>query len=151
MLIHTLTTAECREVLARARYGRLACAQSGQPYVVPVSLYLDPEEDAIFGFSTVGQKIQWMRSNPLVCIEVEEVVSRTEWITVVAFGHYQEIPYDEELAPLRQRAADLVGQEPQWWLPATASLSSGEQNVLPVVYRILLSRMTGRRVARPGR
>jgi uncharacterized protein len=146
MLIHTLAPSECREVLARARFGRLACARSDQPYVVPVSLYLDPEHNVIFGFSTVGRKVRWMRANPRVCVEVEEIVSRTDWTTVVAFGRYEEITRGPESAPLRERAAGLFGREPQWWLPGAASLASGEQHVLPVIYRIRLGRLTGRRV-----
>ena len=78
MLVHKLTAAECREVFARARLGRLACAKSNQPYVVPVSVYFDPDENVLYGFSTIGQKIRWMRENPLVCVEVEEIVSRRQ-------------------------------------------------------------------------
>jgi nitroimidazol reductase NimA-like FMN-containing flavoprotein (pyridoxamine 5'-phosphate oxidase superfamily) len=103
MLIHTLTAAECRDVLSRAKYGRLACSRSDQPYVVPISLYLDPDHDVLFSFSTVGQKIRWMRQNPLVCVEVEEIVSRTQWTTVLAFGRYQEIPRVPESEPIRRR------------------------------------------------
>ena len=90
MLVHKLTAAECREVLAKARLGRLACARANQPYVVPISVYFDPDEHVLYGFSTVGQKIRWMRENPLVCVEVEEIVSRRHWTTVVAFGRYDE-------------------------------------------------------------
>jgi len=150
MLIHTLAAAECREVLKRARYGRLACARADQPYVVPISLYLDPERNAVFCFSTVGQKVRWMRKNPRVCLEVEEIVSRTEWTTVVAFGRYEEIPRAPEAASLRQRAAALFERESSWWLPAAATLSSGRQGVHPVIFRIRLGRVTGRRVIRPA-
>ena len=86
MLVHKLTDAECRRVFSRARYGRLACVSGEQPYIVPVTLFLDSDEGFVYGFSTLGQKIRWMRANPRVCIEVEEIVSRTEWTTVLAFG-----------------------------------------------------------------
>ena len=145
MLVHKLTASECREVLARTRHGRLACARSDQPYVVPVSIYFDPEEDVLYGFSTIGQKIRWMRENPLVCVEIEEIASRREWTTVVAFGRYEEIPRTREGAELRRRATELFATQSQWWLPGAATLALGEAHPLPVVYRIRLGRVTGRR------
>jgi hypothetical protein len=34
------------------------------------------------GFCMVGQKIGWMRANPLVCVEADEVVNHTGWASV---------------------------------------------------------------------
>ena len=76
MLIHELTPAECREVLGRTSLARLACARAGQPYVVPVSFAYDPASNCLFGFSAVGSKVDWMRENPHVCVEVEDVSDR---------------------------------------------------------------------------
>jgi uncharacterized protein len=148
MLVYTLTPSDCRSILARARYGRLACVNGNQPYIVPVAVYLDSEDDSVYGFSTLGQKIRWMRANPRVCIEVEEIVSRNEWTTVVAFGRYQEIPRSGTGAALRRRASELLGKQAEWWLPGTAKISSGEQHGVPVLYRIRIVRMTGRRAKR---
>lgn len=36
MLIHRMTKAECLDLLARSRLGRLGCAHQNQPYVVPI-------------------------------------------------------------------------------------------------------------------
>ena len=140
MLVHALTVDECLKVLARARYGHLACARDGQPYVVPVSVYPDLPDRRIFSFSTVGRKIRWMRQNPQVCLEVAEVVGRLHWTTVLVFGRYEEIARSGPGAALRQRAQELLGGEPQWWLPATATVSTGEQNPFPVVYCIRIGR-----------
>jgi len=147
MLVHKLTASECREVLARARLGRLACVHSDQPYIVPVSVHFDPDDNALYGFSTLGQKIRWMRENPLVCVEVEEIVSRRHWTTVVAFGRYEEIPRTGAGAALRRRAAELFGKQSEWWLPGAATVTGAEPHPIPVVYRIRLKRVTGRRVS----
>jgi nitroimidazol reductase NimA-like FMN-containing flavoprotein (pyridoxamine 5'-phosphate oxidase superfamily) len=148
VLIRVLTTAECRDVLARARHGHLACARAGQPYVVPVSIHPDLDDNRVYSFSTVGRKIRWMRENPKVCLEVAEVVGRLHWTTVLAFGRYEEIPGAGPGEARRQRAHDLLSRQPQFWLPAAAKLSTGEQNPLGVVYCIRISRLTGRRVER---
>ena len=151
MLVHRMSPGECRGLLARARLGRLACARSEQPYVVPVSIYYDVEDDAVYGFATMGKKIRWMRDNPLVCLEVEEIVSRADWRTVVAFGRYEEILRTGPGEAQRQRALELFGRQRDWWLPAAANVAAAEPRSMPVIYRIRLTRITGRRSgARPS-
>lgn len=145
MLVHKMTDTECRSVVARALYGRLGCVNGTQPYIVPVGIYLDPDYPFLYGFSTLGQKIRWMRRNPRVCVQVEEIVSRKEWTTVLVFGRYQEIPRSGPGAAVRERAAELLGKQSEWWLPGGASLSSGEEHGVSVLYRIRIGRMTGRR------
>lgn len=148
MLIHKMTAAECRSLLARAQYGRLACVSGEQPYIVPVSLHLDPDEPFLYGFSTLGQKVRWMRVNPRVCVEVDEIVSRTAWATVVVIGRYDEIPRSGPGDAIRQRAAQLLGKQAEWWLPGAANLALGQEHGVPVLYRIRIGRMTGRRTGK---
>jgi hypothetical protein len=67
---------ECRDLLKRVGFGRLGCASENQPCVVPI--YFAYEPDHLFGFSTAGQKIEWMLTNPLVCVAAAEVISQEE-------------------------------------------------------------------------
>ena len=150
MLVHKMTDAECRTVVARAQYGRLGCVSGAQPYIVRVAIYLDPDEPFLYGFSTLGQKVRWMSANPRVCVEVEEIVSRKAWTTVILFGRYQEIPRSGPGAAIRLRAAQLLSKQAEWWLPGTAVLSSGDEHGVPVLYRIRIGRMRGRRTAKPA-
>lgn len=90
MLIHELTPDDCRELLARSSLGRLACARFDEPYVVPIHFSLDAERSCVYAFSTVGQEILWMRENPQVCLEVEEIPDKENWTTVLAFGRYED-------------------------------------------------------------
>ena len=149
MVIHELTPAECRDLLSRVRHGRLGCARADQPYIVPISFYLDPEEDYAYSFSAVGQKIDWMRENPKVCLEVDEIVDQFRWTTVVAFGRYEEISDSRQDTDARRRAHALLQQRAEWWLPGIAKLNAAEQHPTSVIYRIHIDRMTGRRTARP--
>jgi uncharacterized protein len=146
MVIHDLTPAQCRELLARTHLGRLACAKADQPYITPIFFHYDGDEDAVYGFSTLGQKIDWMRGNPKVCVEVEEVVSQFNWTTVLVFGRYEEI---HEAGAVRDRVKALVAQHPNWWLPGAAKLTGSPEHHVPVVYRIRVDRLSGRRATRP--
>lgn len=148
MVIHELTAAECEEFLGRATVGRLGCARKGQPYIVPVSVYFGREENCLYGFSTVGKKIEWMRENPSVCVEVDAIADQYQWTTVLVIGRYEELDTSEEQRRARQRALALFQEESRWWLPASATLSSGVQHPSPVVYRIHISSVSGRRAVR---
>ena len=89
MQIRELRTEECLAVLAATNLGRLAGVRHNWPGIVPV--YFDFYEDALYSFATVGKKIQWMRTNPRVCVEFDEIVDRFNWTTVVVKGRYEEL------------------------------------------------------------
>jgi len=147
MLIHELTPDDCRELLARSSLGRLACTRFDQPYVVPIHFSLDAERSCVYAFSTVGQKILWMRENPQVCLEVEEIRDKENWTTVLAFGRYEEIHQNPQEAEARRRAEQLFLQRRDWWLPAAGRVE-GREHPDVVVYRIQIDRLTGRRATR---
>ena len=37
-----------------------------------------------------------MRSNPLVCVELDEIVDDTQWMSIIIFGSYKELPDSQE-------------------------------------------------------
>jgi len=102
MLIQDMTREMSEDLLKRTHVGRLGCAQGSQPYVVPISFAYHRE--FIYSFATIGKKIEWMRANPLVCVEADEIVSRHKWQTVVIFGRFQELPDTPEFHRTRMVA-----------------------------------------------
>src|SRR5215211_5651491 len=104
MQIRELSAPECAEILERSRLGRLGCSRFDQPYIVPIHFSFDAERTCLYGVSMIGQKIDWMRENPKVCVEIEDVADEKHWTTVLAFGRYQEIGRSAENAEVRQRA-----------------------------------------------
>lgn len=76
MTIQEITEKECREVLAHGPIGRLGCCHDSQRYVVPV--YFAYEDGDVYSFSTLGQKIEWMRMNSKVCFQVDEITNRSQ-------------------------------------------------------------------------
>src|SRR5687767_9889356 len=148
MIIHELTPSECEEFLTRATVGRLGCAHHGQPYIVPVSLYFGREEKCLYGFSTVGKKIEWMRENPRVCVEVDAISDQHQWTTVLVMGRYEELDASPDQRRARQRALELFQEHSRWWIPAGAKLASGVEHESPVVYRVHISSVSGRRAVR---
>jgi nitroimidazol reductase NimA-like FMN-containing flavoprotein (pyridoxamine 5'-phosphate oxidase superfamily) len=145
MVIQEMTERECRAMLAGADVARLACARNNQPYIVPVHVDLDGE--FLYGYATLGQKIEWMRQNPLVCLEIDEVITHGQWASVVVFGHYEELPHTPEYEEGSRRVAEnLFQRHPVWWEPASVPLAAHERRT-PIVFRIRIGRVTGRRAA----
>lgn len=149
MRIRELTEAECLAVIGRSELGRLACVRRDQPYVVPIHFSFDPDRKCLYGFSSVGQKIKWMRENPRVCVEVDEITDKDHWTTVLIFGGYEELGESPDDKAAKQRAQELFKARPEWWFPAAARTASHEPHAI-VVYRIRIDRLTGRRAARSG-
>jgi nitroimidazol reductase NimA-like FMN-containing flavoprotein (pyridoxamine 5'-phosphate oxidase superfamily) len=137
---------ECRAVLARLSFGRLACARDNQPYVLPIYFAYDGHH--VYGFSTPGQKIDWMRANPLVCLEADERESRERWTSVIISGRYQELADTAELAAARAQAHRALQEHATWWdytAVAAAEWRRKDQPFEPIFYRIHIDRITGHR------
>ncbi|MGC1677185.1 MAG: pyridoxamine 5'-phosphate oxidase family protein [Candidatus Binataceae bacterium] len=146
MLIQELTTQECLDLLTRARLGRLACTYEAQPYIVPI--YFAYYNDYLYSFSTVGKKIEWMRANPRVCVETDEVASSQQWVSVVVFGHYEELPDIPEWRGAREYARKrLLQRNAIWWEPGYARtiLHGTERPLTPCFYRIHIVQISGHR------
>jgi hypothetical protein len=143
MKVKTLKDKDCRRLLQTARLGRIACALDGQPYVVPFSFAFDDGEH-LYGFSTVGQKIDWMRRNPKVCVEVEDISDKQNWTTIVIFGRYEEIPDEPGREDERAKARELLAKSPTWWQPAYfVGSERADVEEVPVFFRIKIEKMSG--------
>jgi uncharacterized protein len=146
MLIHDLAFDECVQLLQRNSVGHLGCAKDGEPYVIPIHYSFDVEQHAIYIVSTLGQKIEWMRANPRVCLSVDEITDKDHWSTVVLSGAYEELDDLRDSRNAEKGPQQLLQQRREWWLPALAKHASDARKV--VVFQIRIDRMTGRRSRR---
>ena len=147
MIVRELSTADCRKVLSSKGLARLACSQADQPYIVPILCYFDEEADCLYSVAAVGQKIDWMRANPKVCVEFGEIADQFNWTTVLVFGRFEELTEAEADAQARRKAHELFEQRYEWWFPAMLKPASDER-ARAVVYRIRIERISGRQAAR---
>jgi uncharacterized protein len=142
MLITEMASKECREILARTGFGRLGCSHNNQPYVVPI--YFAYEPDHLYGFSTFGRKIEWMRANPRVCVEVDEIATHSSWASVIVDGRYQELPDNREYSSERHHAYKLLEKRTLWWQTAHAARQlQAHEPFPPIFYCIHIDTMTG--------
>ena len=145
MKVEELKINECWDVLEKTKMGRLAGSLDGQPYIVPFNFAFDGRK-YLYAFSTVGQKIEWMRENPLVCVEVEDIKNQEDWTTLIIFGRYEELPDEPEFEDRRIHAHELLSRRPMWWQPAyVAGMRPEKSDEKPVYFRIYIEKITGHR------
>ena len=144
MQIDELNETECREILSRASAARLGCSLNDQPHIVPVGMAY--EADYIYVFATFGQKIEWMRANPRVCVQIDELKSQSDWVSVIANGEYQELP-EPQFELERAHARRLLESRHHWWLNAMAErrIRLRDEEIKPLFFRIRVSSVTGLR------
>jgi nitroimidazol reductase NimA-like FMN-containing flavoprotein (pyridoxamine 5'-phosphate oxidase superfamily) len=144
MEINELTAEECSGFLEHASLGRLGSSFENQPYVVPI--YFAYHDGYLYIFSTYGQKVKWMRANPTVCVQTDEIQSQSEWVSVIAYGDYEELP-EPQYSAEREHASSLLGKRYQWWLNALGErqMRVGETAIEPLFFRIRIHSMSGLR------
>jgi nitroimidazol reductase NimA-like FMN-containing flavoprotein (pyridoxamine 5'-phosphate oxidase superfamily) len=136
-MISELDRESAVELLRSGRIGRLACIIDGEPYVVPISFVYDA--DCALIHSLPGRKIEAMRANPRVCLQVDEIESELEWKSVLAYGTYEEISdYDERAAGIGR----LLGRFPAL-TPVESQIACDAGAPLPILFRIRVDKITG--------
>ncbi len=134
-VIHHLDDDNIERLLRTSIVGRIACCDhgagggDGRPYVVPLAYGYDG--DSLFGHSGPGRKLDLMRANPLVSVEVDEATAPDRWSSVIAEGVFEEL----REAPGRERALRTIYPSPQ---------PIPELGAHTVVFRIHLAVKSGR-------
>lgn len=144
MLIEELSQTKCREFLARTPIARLGCSNGDQPYIVPIGIAY--EDNCIYFFSTLGKKIEWMRSNPKVCVQADQLSSNSDWISVIANGEYEEL-VEPGWTDECNHARKLLERQHHWWLNALAERRNQvtDLDILPIFFRVRITSISGLR------
>jgi nitroimidazol reductase NimA-like FMN-containing flavoprotein (pyridoxamine 5'-phosphate oxidase superfamily) len=135
--VEELSEAEIEAFLREQFVARIGCHADGETYVVPV-IYAW-EGGCAWVFSVEGRKVEMMRTNPRVCLEVDEY-ERGSWRSVVLWGRYEELAGEDV-----ERARELLVQRFGGRRRAGGQPAGGPA---PVAFRIRRQRATGRRVRR---
>jgi hypothetical protein len=89
---------EMKSLLMAKGFGHLGCARAGRPYIIPMHYVYDGE--CIYFLTTEGMKTEYMKANDEVCFQVEEIIDRENWRSVMVIGRAERIanPDDKEHA-----------------------------------------------------
>lgn len=148
MILRDMTMTECEATLSANRIGHLGCISGDRPYVLPIRYIF--RNHAFYSFSLPGRKIDSLRSNPRVCVQVEQLATSEEWQSVLLEGLYRELPDDEKSHGEHMRAWELLQERGNWWEPGAYKPEGAAQpssELQPVFYRVEIQTLSGRRAA----
>lgn len=149
-MLGILDDQKINDVLESNIVGRLGYTDGHRIYIIPISYYFFNRK-YIFAHSREGQKIEILRKNPDVCMEVDEISTLSNWKSVVVWGKYEEITDARE----RYYALDLLIRKINKYRIKEMNILSSElpeieeSMVIPdrektIVYRILIEKKSGR-------
>lgn len=130
-----LSTAEAHQLLAEETVAHLACVVNDEPYVVPINyLFLD---GSIYSHSLPGLKIDALRTNPRLCLQVEQVKNNIKWRSAQVFGDFEEIQSPSERRYVLSRLSERF--------PLLTPVESVQANSAEdcIVFRIEIDRLSG--------
>src|SRR5215204_1410244 len=136
-MMTTLNEIEARKVLQSARVARLGCIAHGEPYVVPISCYL--EDDCLYSHSLPGRKISALRENPRACVQADEIESDLHWRSAIAFGRFEEITKSNE----REEILTKLLRKFPLLTPVESAIAADASAPQVIVFRIRIERLTG--------
>ncbi len=135
MTIGRLKDTDSQAILREGTLGRLGCIAAGWPYVTPVNYYFDGED--IFIHSAPGKKIDALRANPRICLQVDEITDSYNWRSVIVYGAFEEIFGEEK----RENILNKLYSRLPHLTPVESKLIEGLKET--VVFRIKVDEITG--------
>ena len=145
-MLGKLTPAEIDAFVGNHCYAHLGCHAGGKTYVVPISYAYVGE--VLYGQTKEGLKTQMLRENPQCCVQIESVEGIADWVSVIAWGEFEELKghdANEAMRLLINRLSPLVEELESSRSPR--DVTPGRIDKVPqvdIVYRIKITEMTGR-------
>lgn len=144
-----LTPSECLELLSEHFYAHLGCAENDEPYVLPITyIYKD---GFLYGSTQEGRKVDIMRKNPKICIQVERMGSGLEWESVICWGMFEEVTDEKSMQDIKllfgEQHGKILLEEGKTPVSPTVKNLSMQRSGYPentVIYRMKPYRMTGK-------
>lgn len=129
------------------RYGYIK--RNDEPYVLPITYVY--KDGFIYSYTQEGHKINAMRKNPRICVQVERVESGIEWESVVCWGQFEEVTMPESMEEIKLLLAEehgkillQDGKEPVSPMVEDLHKKRSGEIETSVIYRMRPDRMTGR-------
>ena len=135
MNIGRLGNADALAILREGTMGRLGCIASGWPYVVPVNYFFDGKD--IYIHTLPGKKLDALRDNPRVCLQVDEIKDSYNWRSVIAYGTFEEVSNEDT----RENVLTKLYSRLPHMTPVESRLVKGVTET--IVFRIKVEEVTG--------
>ncbi|MCR9227909.1 MAG: pyridoxamine 5'-phosphate oxidase family protein [Flavobacteriaceae bacterium] len=149
-IVLDLEPVKCDKLLSENYIGRLGYIADNEPYVVPSTYFYDKDQKSILCFASNGHRINALRNYNKVSFQVDSIESFRNWQSVQVHGDFHELTGDyakyflKHFAEGVQQTIDSKNAE----RPHFLSHFSGklQESEMPVVFRISVTRITGKSV-----
>ncbi len=144
-----LPTSESAHVFRNNYIGHLAYLSKGKPSVIPINYYFDPTENIIISYTAEGHKIDAMRKNNSVAVQVEEMQSMFNWESAMVHGKFEELKGSVAKQKLHQSTEGIKSIIRQKEHKEVEFINEFWSKIyargIPIVYQIKILEMVGKR------
>ena len=135
MSISKLGDRDSLAILREGTLGRLGCIAADWPYVVPVNYFFDGRD--IYIHTLPGKKLDALRANSRVCLQVDDIKDSYNWRSVIAYGTFEEVSSEET----RENVLTKLYSKLPHMTPVESRLVKGMTGT--IVFRIKVEELTG--------
>lgn len=139
---------EIKFILENNYIGQLGYIYENNPYVVPITYYFDKENNSIICYSADGHKMNAMRKNSSVALQVAEIDTVTNWKSVLVHGTFEPHFGSDAKAYLHKFSIgvkDVILEQQHQQVNFISEFSSKMYNDnLPIVFLIKIQEITGK-------
>ena len=148
-MIKNLDQKEINYILENNYIGHLGYVFENRPYVLPITYYYDKDTHAIICYSDDGHKMNAMRKNNMVSLQVGEIDSVNQWKSVLAHGTFEQHFGSDAKAYLHKFSLgvkDIIIEKEHRKVNFISEFSSkingGE---IPIIFLIKIKNITGKK------
>ena len=144
-----LTISASANVLRNNYLGHLAYLWQGKSYLIPITYYFDHADNTIISYTSEGHKIDAMRKNNSVTVQVEEMQSMFNWESVMVHGTFEELEGSiakQKLHLFTEGIKSIIKRKEHKEVEFINEFSSKlYSRGIPIVYRIKILEVMGKR------
>jgi hypothetical protein len=144
-----LTTSASARVFRHNYLGHLAYLSQEKPSVIPITYYFDPTDNIIISYTAEGHKIDAMRKNNSVAVQVEEMQSMFNWESAMVHGTFEELKGSvakQKLHQFTEGVKRIIRQKEHKEVGFINEFSSKlYSRGIPIVYQVKILEMVGKR------
>jgi nitroimidazol reductase NimA-like FMN-containing flavoprotein (pyridoxamine 5'-phosphate oxidase superfamily) len=145
-MIGQLTNEQIDTLLISCVVGHLGCCSDNTPYVIPIAYAYDGIY--IYSHAREGTKIDFMRKNPQVCLEIDQIDNLSNWRSVMVWGSFEELKGEAAETAMQLLKNRLYPLKTSFYSQSLWELTAKERGYTKetkeVLYRIRITQKTGR-------
>jgi len=98
----------------------------------------------IYSHSENGKKLNMMRSNPSICVQVDDVRDFFHWKSVIAWGNFEELKGIEASSGMRLLLQNILRKQESSQEPSSLEIDFSSILETSTIFRMKPRKITGR-------